>query len=412
MTAISRISDRQQMANLVASSARAAGDGAALQAKVASGQAYLKFGELGSRTAGFLRDNGDVEKLRIYIENAEGAERRLTAQNSQIAALADIAASARALFVRALGMATPGSDSYQLNIQSRTMLDQVVSGLNATFEGRYLFAGAASDRAPVAFGRMTRLSVADIVGSSGHLALRVGPAPGVPVEFDVEPDATQADIAGALRNALQGALARGETGIDRVLLTADGHVCVYPHDPGVAPVIAVDDTSTAGPVAIEDLDIRQLPPDGDLADQAYYRGIPGEPAPRALVGDGLALEAEVTAEEPGFAKLIRALRIVETATTVPDLDRAAVEEALSLAGDAITEIAQTAAKVGSRQKSIEGLRTENETAEIYHQDIVDQINSLDMGEAMTTLSAQQLQLQASYMMLARLSSLSLLDFMK
>lgn len=97
---------------------------------------------------------------------------------------------------------------------------------------------------------------------------------------------------------------------------------------------------------------------------------------------------------------------------MPDLDRAAVEEALSLAGDAITEIAQTAAKVGSRQKSIEGLRTENETAEIYHQDIVDQINSLDMGEAMTTLSAQQLQLQASYMMLARLSSLSLLDFMK
>jgi flagellin-like hook-associated protein FlgL len=46
------------------------------------------------------------------------------------------------------------------------------------------------------------------------------------------------------------------------------------------------------------------------------------------------------------------------------------------------------------------------------QDTVDGLENLDIGEAMTQLSSNQTQLQAAYMMLARLGSLSLLNFLK
>jgi len=44
--------------------------------------------------------------------------------------------------------------------------------------------------------------------------------------------------------------------------------------------------------------------------------------------------------------------------------------------------------------------------------MVDETENLDLGTAMTSLSQQQLQLQAAYMILSRLSSLSLLNYLK
>jgi len=205
---------------------------------------------------------------------------------------------------------------------------------------------------------------------------------------------------------------RGETGIDHVSVTSAGDVCIYPTDANAPPIVLFDDQSTVDEPTIEDVDVRKLPPNPAFADQTFYRGNFGATGPQVFVGDGLALDGLVTAQEPGFDKLIKALRIAETVKTIPDLDRDAIKEALSLASDAIADIAQTAAAAGSRQKTIEDLRVELETAEPYQQDVVDQIMNLDMGEAMTKLSAQQLQLQACYMVLARLSSLSLLNYVK
>jgi flagellar hook-associated protein 3 FlgL len=94
------------------------------------------------------------------------------------------------------------------------------------------------------------------------------------------------------------------------------------------------------------------------------------------------------------------------------MDRAAVQKALGLMNDAISGISQLRAHVGAQGKAVDDANSSNQLATVYVQNMVDETESLDLGTAMTSLSQQQLQLQAAYMILSRLSSLSLLNYLK
>lgn len=78
----------------------------------------------------------------------------------------------------------------------------------------------------------------------------------------------------------------------------------------------------------------------------------------------------------------------------------------------IEQIGQLVGEIGTKQVLVDDIAATHELTGLQLRETVDGLMNVDIGEAMTQLSSQQLQLQAAYMMLARLGSMSLLNFLR
>jgi len=153
------------------------------------------------------------------------------------------------------------------------------------------------------------------------------------------------------------------------------------------------------------------PPAGypSAADTTYYQGDGATLVAHA--DDDLDVSYGVRADAPGFEKLIRALHLSQTTVTSP-LDRARLEEALRLAEEAVNEIPDIRTGIGASLKTLELANEIHTDAILQTQGAVSGIENVDVAAAMTKLSNDQLHLEASFMVLARLSSLSLINFLR
>ena len=130
----------------------------ALQARISSGQAALSYSDLQGDAARYIASKNQLSEVKEYTRSTQTVGRYLTAADNALSSLSEIASNARAMMVRALGIDSPGVDQYQVNSQAKSLLDQAIASLNTQSEGSYIFAGATSDRPPVGFGSLTRLT--------------------------------------------------------------------------------------------------------------------------------------------------------------------------------------------------------------------------------------------------------------
>jgi len=377
----------------------------ALEARISSGRSALSYSDLQGDTARYIASKNQLTEVQEYSRSTQTVGRYLTAADNALSSLSDIASNARAMLVRALGLDSPGVDQYQLKTQAKSLLDQTISTLNIQSEGSYIFGGATSDRAPVGFGSLTQLSPGPTQATDSTVSLTVGPK-ATPITVTIPAGTSPAE---ALKSALQ---AEGVPGLGRMSVTADGKLEVAAAD-GVSPFPITVTATTGGMTTTSDArNVRDTPPDSDTENFNYYQGLQGAAPRSAPIGAGTTMPYGVSADEPAVERLLRALRVAETAQTQPTMDRAAVQKALGLMNDAISGISQLRAHVGAQGKAVDDANSSNQLATVYVQNMVDETESLDLGTAMTSLSQQQLQLQAAYMILSRLSSLSLLNYLK
>lgn len=164
------------------------------------------------------------------------------------------------------------------------------------------------------------------------------------------------------------------------------------------------------PIDLNDPNFPAPPPAyPSLADTDYYQG--NDATLTAHADDDLDVTYGVRANASGFEKLIRSLRLAQTTVTSP-LDRTRLEEALRLAEEAVNEIPDIRTGIGASIKTLELANTIHTDALLKAQGTVGDIENVDVAAAMTKLSNDQLHLEASFMVLARLSSLSLLNFLR
>ncbi len=377
----------------------------ALEARISSGRSALSYSDLQGDTARYIASKNQLTEVQEYTRSTQTVGRYLTAADNALSSLSDIASNARAMLVRALGLDSPGVDQYQLKNQAKSLLDQAISSLNTQSEGSYIFAGATSDRAPVGFGSLTHLSPGPTQATDSTVSLTVGPK-ATPLVVTVPAGTSPAQ---AIKTALQE---QGVPGLGRMSVTADGNLEVAAAD-GVSPFSVTVTGTTGGMIATSDTrNVRDTPPDSDTENFNYYQGLQGAAPRSAPIGAGTSISYGVSADEPAVERLLRALRVAETAQTQPTMDRAAVQKALGLMNDAISGISELRAHVGAQGKAVDDANSSNQLATVYVQNMVDETENLDLGTAMTSLSQQQLQLQAAYMILSRLSSLSLLNYLK
>ncbi len=149
----------------------------------------------------------------------------------------------------------------------------------------------------------------------------------------------------------------------------------------------------------------------DPANGGYYVGNGAILAVRADAD--LTLDYGITADNPAFDKLLRGLELVRTAPVTPDgIDRTTLEQALSLIKQAGEAIPDLQARMGRVRATLEQAKTQHADQKLYMEEAITDIENVDIAEATARITADQVQLEASFAVTARLSQLNLIDFLR
>jgi flagellar hook-associated protein 3 FlgL len=287
----------------------------ALQSRVADTMIQASSGKVSQQYSGVAPDakrlvglEATDASLTQYVASNTLIDQRLQSMETNTSQLMDIASQLKSLLVQATS--SGNAQNMGLDSTAQTLLDQVGSLLNVKLDGRYLFAGSATNAAPV-----------DLT------ALAAPPS-------------------------------------------------TYP----------------------------------STADTSYYLGDSVTLSTKA--GPNLDINYGVKADEPGFEELIRSLKLVSTAVLSPNPDMTRLNEALDVVNQAIQNIPNITAKIGAARAGLTTANAAHNEAQQYVEQNITGIANVDVTDAITRLSADQTNLQASYATIAQLSNVSLLNYLK
>ena len=132
---------------------------------------------------------------------------------------------------------------------------------------------------------------------------------------------------------------------------------------------------------------------------------------KARIDEGVTLEYGVKANDEGFEKLIRAMRLVKST----DLSDANVlgkfQHALNLLNESADNIAAVELNTGVKFQQLASTTQSLKDTKSILDGVVDEIERADTFEAVSILNQVQTQLEASYATAVRVSSLSLTKFL-
>jgi flagellar hook-associated protein 3 FlgL len=141
----------------------------------------------------------------------------------------------------------------------------------------------------------------------------------------------------------------------------------------------------------------------------YYQG--DETKLKARLNEGLEVQYGVTADNPAFEKLIRAVRIVKsTPTSDPDI-KAKMQKAADLLTSAKTDMEAVELNVGTKLEQLGRTQTTLKDSKNFMDGVVSDLESADTTTAVAELTQDQTMLEASYNVLVRLSNLTLTKYL-
>ena len=139
----------------------------------------------------------------------------------------------------------------------------------------------------------------------------------------------------------------------------------------------------------------------------YYQGDSFELTVR--IDDTITIKYGMTADRTAFQESIAAMKaaIQGDATNNSTL----LNTALTLAGSALASLAGFRAEIGSDISTIDLANQRNEDFLVFVEQSISNIKNVDIPSAITRLTADQTILQASFLSLARVGNLSLVNFL-
>ena len=162
----------------------------------------------------------------------------------------------------------------------------------------------------------------------------------------------------------------------------------------------------------------------DLADAAYtpQAGLPGVFTADYdyYQGDTLQLSVRadetfetiygITADEPAFEEMLRALSYMDYAGA--NLDVTVLEQAYTMMKSAVDGLSDIRGRIGASSKVLEATNSGHQDYLTYSTNLVSTLEDVDVAEATTSLAQDEVQLQASYLSLSRITELSLLQYLR
>jgi flagellar hook-associated protein 3 FlgL len=407
------------------------------QARMHEARLQISSGKKAQAYEGIATDTRRLEGLETkhqqissFKKSVDRTDQRLSEMAGAVDQLQDIASDFRTKLLQA----TTGDNLGSTNIQgeAQALLNQTVSLLNSEYEGRYLFAGSATDRPPVdvklpsggerEFDDVTA-AAADIRsggyyrGNDDVLSARVDGdfTMSYGVTADSEANTGFHDLMKALsRVAFNDGSDLGEQAEHALRDLSGGEIAFETAVAGITdaqqPLSAAPASVTAGGT------LTFTRADGTTADVNY---LPGDTLD-ALTSEIAALagiDAEVVNDGGGDLHLRvhavdgQPLSVAETGagdllTTLGLPPSGAQSEG------AIKRLADTHADIGSSQDILQRVRERLEDTRLNVEQGITDIENVDVAKAMTELSGHRTTLESSYAVTARMSQLSLLNFIR
>ena len=143
----------------------------------------------------------------------------------------------------------------------------------------------------------------------------------------------------------------------------------------------------------------------------YYQG--DDVVQKARIADGVVISYGVTAENPAFEKVIRAMRIIRSA----DLSGgdpnylAKIQDAMNIVTQADSSLRDLELNLGTKQQQLARTNEQHTNVKTFFDTIIGELESADTYDAVARLNADQVMLEASYKTVVRLSEMTLTNFL-
>ncbi len=160
------------------------------------------------------------------------------------------------------------------------------------------------------------------------------------------------------------------------------------------------------------------PPFDATVDTGYYEG--DTTISEVRIDDSVVVQYGITADEPAFEKIIRALdNVAQTtfSTPITTAQKAMLNDAITALTEATEDngtdktIGELTSDVVLDMRLLDSQKTTHQQFINFSSKTISDIENVDTAEAVTFLNFQQVQLQASYELIARIGSLSLVNFL-
>lgn len=325
--------------------------------EVSTGRRADIFADLGPRAASALKLRAREDETQTYLMANELLGNKLSAMLTSVDAIRDQVQDV--LEVALSNASSPANGAFVLQSQARAAMESVISTLNVKYNGEHLFAGTQSDSAPMMRWNETN------------------PATGL------SPEDVANDIAAAgLTDAASASAMAAE--FDLVFSSSD----------------------TANP-------------DRNF-EQTHYLGSPlvdgsGNPYNRvtARLSPGQELEYGVQANDEGMRDILKGLSMLISTDVSEIQDETTYREWMSSVIDALSSGQEGAlaasTRIGFNQQVVETSIQRLSDLSVVHITQISAYESVDPYEAVTQMTNLQNQLQASYEVAARLSSMTILN---
>ncbi len=327
--------------------------------ELATGRKADLFADLGPRAAVALSLRAREDNTQAYMTTNDILDSKLEAMLASVDA---VRGGAEDVLQNTLVNASrPTTGANALQAEARAALESIIASLNISYNGDHLFSGTASDRAPLMrwdeSNPNTGLSPEEVLGDI------VGSGPTTVAEAEAMIDEIDAFFASA---------------------------------------------NTTDP--------------NRNFEATFFNGTPlldasGQPSKRvtARIGEGQKLTYGVQANDQPFRDTLKGLAMLAV-TDVSKFDNEAaysrwMNEVNSSLSDGVQGALQASSNIGFNQQVVAKTQAQLDDISLVQRTQIANYESVDPYEAASTLSNLETQLQASYSVTARLSQLTLLNFL-
>jgi flagellar hook-associated protein 3 FlgL len=392
-----------------------------LQTQIATGEKTQRYGDLGSQATLSISLRNQANLLDTFKQNINNLSIRTSLIDQSLVTIHDTA-----LAVQNQAFATPSFTAQRINIvaAAKAAIDQITQSLQTSVDGRNLFGGTQTQSNPVT----PSATLLPTVQAAVSAAIASGAA----------------NVPAAIQAAVSGS---------QVTAQGDGVTTTWPYSFDIptaaqAVVSVVDNTVTpptttvltpaqytitgvgsltggtvtpTGPALLpgQFITIKQSAPLDSAT--GYYLG--GPPHAPAAVDTGLTVDYSITASDSAFLTLMQGLYTLASLpqpagpTAVPpalsdsQFD-AAASAAASTISQGLTQLQALTEKNGRNEQFLNDENTAHDATLTVLQTQIDNIEQVNLADASTRLTQLKTQLDASYHVVADLSTLSLIDFLK
>lgn len=356
--------------------------------------------------AQILQLNQTQTNIDQYKKNITGATDNLNLEGSSLSDVSTLLTRVRELAVQAGDGALTQSDRQSIAAELSSRLDELAGIANTrNANGEYIFAGFQGQQAPF----VQSGSSYSYQGDAGQRLVQVSSSTYVPVndsgkDIFVAVPSNRLPTSATATNTGNGTIAMGQIA-DQNQFSAQfvGPYTVTINTAGPTPTYQIDTIPAGAPVATGNYVSGQAIQFNGA--QIDIVGTPGN-------GDTFTVGAPATQDVfATVSKLVQGLKSLSDSASDKQRLTDLVSETLDNIDSAQTNISTVQAKVGARLNTLQSTSDLQDGVGLVNQQVLSQVRDLDYASAISQLTQQNVVLQAAQQSFAKISSLTLFDFL-